>query len=143
MTSSGLIRSACENTVGATMWPSICCSTVNMIVSHSASSGLSENSAMSTGGAAPIAGPTYGISSAKPKNAPKTSAYVLPSGNTPSEPMIQSITPALVPMISREQQLPADVAEDRALHARRVVVGRACRLRAARPSAPPRRSAAP
>ena len=50
-----------------------------MIVSQSASAGLSENSAIRTGGAAPIAGPTYGISSAKPNQAPKTSAYVLPS----------------------------------------------------------------
>ena len=74
MTSSGLIRSACEKTVGATMCPSICCSTVNMIASQSASTGLSEKSATNSGGAAPIAGPTYGISSAKPKNAPKTRA---------------------------------------------------------------------
>ena len=69
-----MIRSAWEKTAGATMWPSICCSAVNMIVSHSASSGSPENSAIRTGGAAPIAGPTYGISSAKPNQAPKTSA---------------------------------------------------------------------
>ena len=58
ITSSGLIRSACEKTVGATMWPSICCSAVNMIVSHRASSPSPLKSAISTGGAAPIAGPT-------------------------------------------------------------------------------------
>jgi hypothetical protein len=45
-----------------------------MIISHTASIGLSENSAISTGGAAPIAGPMYGINSAKPNHAPKTSA---------------------------------------------------------------------
>ena len=52
------MRSACPNTFGATMWPSICCSAVNMIVSHSASSGSPLNSAIITGGKAPTAGPT-------------------------------------------------------------------------------------
>ena len=106
MTSSGLIRSACEKTVGATMWPSICCSAVNAIVSQSASSGSPPTSAISTGGAAPIAGPTYGISSANPYQAPKNSAYVLPSGNIPSEPSTHSINPALVPMISENRNWP-------------------------------------
>ena len=106
ITSSGLIRSACENTVGATMWPSICCSPVNAIVSHSASSGSPLNSASSTGGAAPIAGPTYGISSANANQAPKNSAYVLPSGKIPSDPSTHSSTPALVPMISENSSWP-------------------------------------
>ena len=60
------MRSACANTVGATTWPSICCSAVNAITSQTASSGSSLNSATTSAGAAPIAGPTYGISSAKP-----------------------------------------------------------------------------
>ena len=88
------------------MWPSICCSAVNAIVSHSASSGSPLNSAISTGGPAPIAGPTYGISSANPYQAPKNSAYVLPSGKMPSEPSTHSITPALVPMISENRSWP-------------------------------------
>ena len=68
------MRSACPNTFGATMWPSICCSAVNAITSHSASSGSGLNSAIMTGGNAPTAGPMYGISSAKPKNAPNANA---------------------------------------------------------------------
>ena len=106
MTSSGLMRRACEKTAGATMWPSICCSAVNMIVSHNASSGSPEKSAISTGGAAPIAGPMYGISSANPNQAPKTSAYVLPSGKMPIVPMIQSAIPALVPMMIEKSSWP-------------------------------------
>ena len=57
ITSSGLMRSAWPNTFGATMWPSICCSAVNMIASHSASSGSLLKSAIITGGKAPTAGP--------------------------------------------------------------------------------------
>jgi hypothetical protein len=106
ITSSGLMRSAWENTVGATTWPSICCSAVKAMVSHTASSGSPLNSAMSTGGAAPIAGPTYGISSANPYHAPKKIAYVLPSGNTPSDPITHSSNPALVPMISENRNCP-------------------------------------
>ena len=79
---------------------------MNAIVSHSASSGSPLNSAISTGGPAPIAGPTYGISSANAYQAPKNSAYVLPSGKMPSEPSTHSITPALVPMISENRSWP-------------------------------------
>src|SRR4029079_16469301 len=57
ITSSGLMRSAWPNTLGATTWPSICCSAVNMIDSHSASSGSPQNSAITRGGKAPTAGP--------------------------------------------------------------------------------------
>ena len=91
---------------GATMWPSICCSAVNAITSHSASSGSPLKSAIITGGNAPIAGPMYGISSANPYQAPNATAYVLPSGKTPSEPSTHSSTPALVPMISENSSWP-------------------------------------
>ena len=100
------MRSACEKTVGATMWPSICCSAVKASVSHRASSGSPLNSAISTGGKAPIAGPTYGISSATANQAPKKRAYVLPSGKMPSEPSTHSSRPALVPMISEKRSCP-------------------------------------
>ena len=39
ITSSGLIRSAWPNTFGATTWPSSCCSTVNAMISQTASIG--------------------------------------------------------------------------------------------------------
>ena len=106
ITRMGLIRSAWENTVGATMWPSICCSAVNMIASHTASSASPLNRATTIGGSAPIAGPTYGISSAKPYQAPNTSAYVLPSGKTPNAPITHSAMPALVPMITENRSCP-------------------------------------
>ena len=86
ITSSGLIRSAWPNTFGATTWPSSCCSAVKAMISQTASIGLSLSAAITTGGNAPIAGPTYGISSAKPNHAPNAIAYVLPSGKIPSEP---------------------------------------------------------
>ena len=106
ITSSGLMRSAWPNTFGATTWPSSCCSAVNAIVSHSASIGSPLNSAISTGGPAPIAGPMYGISSANAYQAPNASAYVLPSGKMPSEPSTHSSTPALVPMIAENSTCP-------------------------------------
>ena len=68
------MRSAWAKTFGATTWPSSCCSAVKAMTSHSASIGSPPNSAARIGGAAPIAGPMYGISSAKPKNAPNASA---------------------------------------------------------------------
>ena len=58
ITSSGLSCSAWPNTLGATTWPSSCWSAVKAMISHTASSGLSLSAAMTTGGKAPIAGPT-------------------------------------------------------------------------------------
>ena len=55
------------------------------MISHTASIGLSLSAAMTTGGRPPTAGPTYGISSAKPNHAPKATAYVLPSGKIPEQ----------------------------------------------------------
>ena len=72
--------------MGATTWPSICCSAVKAMISQTASSGLSLSAAISTGGKPPIAGPMYGISSAIPNQTPNATAYVLPSGKIPSEP---------------------------------------------------------
>ena len=106
MTSNGLMRSAWPNTCGATTWPSSCCRTVKAMISHTASSGLSLSAAITTGGIAPMAGPTYGISSAKPYQAPKPTAYVLPSGKIPSEPNRNRSSPALVPMITLNRSWP-------------------------------------
>ncbi len=55
-------------------------------------------------------------------NTPNTTAYLRPSGKMPSTPKMYSATPAVVPMIEAEQQLPADVARDGVLHERRVVI---------------------
>ena len=100
------MRSAWPKTFGATTWPSSCCSTVKAMISQTASSGSSLSAAMTTGGNAPIAGPMYGISSAKPNHAPNATAYVLPSGKIPSEPSTHSISPALVPMIRLNRNWP-------------------------------------
>ena len=100
-----MIRRACEKTAGATMCPSICCSAVNMMVSQSASSGSPEKSAISTG--APrrwrdrlgdqLGEAEPGAEHQRVRPAP---------GKTPSEPMIQSATPAVVPMMIEKRSCP-------------------------------------
>ena len=106
ITRIGLIRSAWPKTFGATTWPSSCCRIVKAMISQTASIGLSLSAAITTGGKPPTAGPTYGISSAKPNQAPNAIAYVLPSGKIPTEPRKNSIRPALVPMIRLNRTCP-------------------------------------
>ena len=86
-----------------------------------------------------MAGPTYGISSAKPYQAPNATAYVLPSGKIPSEPRTHSISARARAHDQAEQQLAADVAEQRAPGRASGSRRPACRRPAARRRARPRR----